>query len=137
MSSFSPVPIPIEENCARSSFSESSTGTYLSTKSSVSKNVVDVRCSSGVWGTTKSIAAGAARRHRAEELRQRFHSVAGLDRLHVVDVVGAQQLRAVQHQHEVGLCVQHLIDTGGLLALPVRTGEEVLPGLFPVARLPR
>jgi hypothetical protein len=53
--------------------------------------------------------------------------VPGLELLDVVDVVRVEELRAVDHERELGLARDHRLDAFGLLALPVRPGEQEVP----------
>ena len=76
------------------------------------RNEVDRRCGRG--------------RRLVQKHRQRRDLVAGLDLLDAVEFGRAEQLRAVQHEGQVGVGANDLVDALGLVALPVRPGQQVL-----------
>ena len=61
-----------------------------------------------------------------EKGRQRLNLVLALDLGDVVEVVRAEQLGAVQHKIQVGFRANHLVDTGGLIARPTRSCQQVI-----------
>ena len=70
---------------------------------------------------------GRRRRGLVQVHRQRRGLVAGLDLLDLVDVGGPQQLGAVQHEREIGVGPDDLVDTLRLFALPIRPRQKVFP----------
>ena len=68
------------------------------------------------------------RRRLVQERRKRLDLVPGLDLLDVVDVLGVEELGAVDDEAELRLGAEHLGDPGRLVAAPARSRDHVAAG---------
>src|SRR5437868_1081269 len=76
-------------------------------------------------------------RRLAQKRRERLCLVAGLDVLHVVEIVRTEELGAIDRKHKLGLRAEHLLHALGR-ASPFQPGPAMrkLPPSLGVARLP-
>ncbi len=75
-------------------------------------------------------------RRFAEKRGKGLHLVAGLDGLHLFEVVGIEELGPVDGNHQFGFGADDFRDAVGNVALPAGPGEEEMAALVAGVRLP-
>ncbi len=94
------------------------------------KNERDVFSSSALIGFGKSSGA-ADEADCPRNARQGLQFVPGLDRLHLVDIGGVEQLGSVEHEDEIRFRLNHRHDAVRFGALPSRPRQQERAAIVP------
>ena len=118
------------------SFSDGCVGQNCRTKLRMLKNSGEVFCRSRRERFDEIDGRRGLGRRLAEERRERLRLVTRLHLLHVVKIVGAEELRAVEGKGELGLGAKTFFTPFGVSPLQRGPATRKLPPSLPVVRLP-